>query len=110
MDPSSLQALQALAILLDKIGTLPLISVFFLSQVCPWVFMIILHLGQNRRFEAVKRMYEDNVKLVESYENMAQSQQELSTLTISTNTKLIEMMENNLFCPVVRKHVKQKEI
>jgi len=110
MDPGTIQAIQALAVIMEKLGTLPIVSMFFLAQVSPWIFMVWLALGQNRRFEAVKRMYEDNVKLVESYEAIAKRQDELVIYSTQTMTEVLQHAKNNLFCPIVRKNVNQKEI
>lgn len=58
--------------------------------------------AHERRFEAVVRMYEDNVLLVKGYERMAGELTNVILLNTQVNTKLVERIDNNLFCPIVK--------
>ena len=56
----------------------------------------------EKRFEAVVRMYEDNVLLVKGYERLASELTNVILLNTQINTKLVERIDNNLFCPIVK--------
>ena len=58
--------------------------------------------NQDKRFEAVVRMYEDNVRLVSGYERLAGELTSVILLNTQVNTKLVERIDNNLFCPIVK--------
>ncbi|MBV5328870.1 MAG: hypothetical protein JZU65_14780 [Chlorobium sp.] len=57
----------------------------------------------DKRFEAVVRMYEDNVLLVKGYERLAGELTNVILLNTQIMTKLAERIDNNLFCPIVKK-------
>ena len=72
---------------------------------------------QDKRFEQVVRMYEDNVALVKSYEQHVLNQREtndklIDLVSISTATQqtLVEYIKNNLFCPLVKQRIKSRGI
>ena len=85
----SISALQEFAVLLQNLG--------------PWgmVFFLWWH-GQreNRkweeRFQAVQRMYEDNVQLVKNYEKLAQDQQTLIVSNTQAITRLTAILEGSV--------------
>lgn len=56
----------------------------------------------DRRFESVVRMYEDNVLLVKGYDRLAGDLTNIILLNTQINTKLVERIDNNLFCPIVK--------
>jgi len=58
---------------------------------------------QDRRFEVVVRNYESNVLLVENYQKLANELAGIIHLSTQVMTKLVEKIENNLFCPIVKK-------
>lgn len=62
------------------------------------------------RFEAVRSMYEDNVKLVESYEKMHSRLFDAMIYNSERLTALNDAINSNLFCPIVRKKTKQMEV
>lgn len=57
---------------------------------------------QDKRFAAVSLMYENNVLLVKGYERLASDLANIIHLNTQTNTKLVEKINNNHYCPVVR--------
>lgn len=57
---------------------------------------------QEKRFAAVAQMYENNVLLVTGYEKLASDLANIIHLNTLTNTKLVEKINNNHYCPVVR--------
>lgn len=57
---------------------------------------------QDKRFEEVVRNYENNVLLVENYQKLANDLAGIIHLCTQTMTKLVEKVENNQFCPVVK--------
>lgn len=63
----------------------------------------------NRVLEAYKddvrtvsRFYEDNVLLVKNYQKLADDLAGIITLNTQVQTKLVEQIKNNMFCPVLR--------
>lgn len=59
--------------------------------------------AQEKRFEAVVRMYENNVKVVDDYHVLAKDLTGIITLSTRTLEMLVQKIENNQFCPNVRK-------
>lgn len=59
--------------------------------------------AQEKRFEAVVRMYESNVKLVDDYNHLADDLTGIITLSTRTLEALVGKIDNNHFCPIVRK-------
>jgi len=57
---------------------------------------------QDKRFEIVVRNYENNILLVESYQKLANDLAGIIHLNTQMMTKLVEKIENNQFCPVVK--------
>ncbi len=60
-------------------------------------------LADQREFDKVTRYYEDNVRLVEVYEQLAGSLSDIIQRNTKAITKLIDRIDNNHFCPAVRK-------
>jgi hypothetical protein len=61
------------------------------------------------RFEQVLRMYQDNVELVKRYEKTADGLQSVIHLSTKAITQMLEKINNNHFCPVVRQRSKVDE-
>jgi hypothetical protein len=76
----------------------------------PWVMAWIISRGQEKRFEAVTKMYESNIKLVECYEDIARNLQDLVITNVQAMQEVRTRADNNLFCPIVRRQSNQKEI
>lgn len=58
--------------------------------------------ASEKRFEAVVRMYEDNVLLVKGYERLAGDLANIIHLNTQMQTRLVEKIESNMNCPIVR--------
>lgn len=58
--------------------------------------------ASDKRFEAVVRMYEDNVLLVKGYERLAGDLANIIHLNTQMQTRLAEKIENNMNCPIIR--------
>jgi len=59
--------------------------------------------------EAVRR-YEDNVLLVKQTQTIAMSLQDIVIFNTQTMTQVKDMADSNLFCPIVRRETKQREV
>jgi len=57
---------------------------------------------QDKRFEAVVRNYESNVLLVENYQKLANELAGIIHMSTQVMTKLVEKIENNMFCPITK--------
>ncbi len=128
MTPEQISIINTIALILDKIGTWPPMTLVAVVVIGPWVGLYLFSRSddnrmqkvferQDKRFEEVVQMYENNVELVKSYENVTKSyseitdnMQELVILTTQTLQKLVDRIDSNLFCPIVRKETSQKEI
>ena len=64
--------------------------------------------GQEKRFEAVVRMYENNVQVVKDYHDLAQDLTGIITLSTRTLEGLVQKIDNNQFCPLAREGVGKK--
>lgn len=56
----------------------------------------------EKRFDAVVQMYEDNVLLVKNYDKTADGLETVIHLSTKAITQLVEKINNNHFCPIVR--------
>ena len=110
MTPEQVSAIEAIAHILEKMGTMPIFSLIVMIIVGPWVAMFFISRGQEKRFETVVKMYENNVKLVECYEEFSKNMQELVIYNSRTMGEVKTRIDNNLYCPIVRRKTQQKEI
>lgn len=106
MTPQDVAVLTALAALLKQIGTWPVLTVLIFVVIGPWIGMFILSRLQEKRHAAVVQMYENNVELVKGYEKIAEGLQDILVLSTQTMTSVKTSVDNNLFCPLMRKDPK----
>lgn len=52
--------------------------------------------------DLVTRYYKANVELVERYEKLADDLSDIIHLNTQVQTRLVEKIDNNLFCPIIR--------
>jgi Asp-tRNA(Asn)/Glu-tRNA(Gln) amidotransferase C subunit len=102
MSPETAQAISAVATIIDKLGTLPLGTLLIIVLFGPWMFSFIMSRLQEKRFEAVKEMYESNVKLVEEYRELATTLNDIVTLNTAKWSETLEKIDTNQFCPMTR--------
>ncbi len=102
MNPETAQAIGAIATILEKLGALPIGTLLLVVIFGPWIFSFLMNRSQEKRFDAVKVMYEKNVKLVESYENLAKRQDDVVTLNTSKWTEVRDKIDANQYCPMAR--------
>jgi hypothetical protein len=62
---------------------------------------------QEKRFEAVVKNYENNVLLVESYQRLANELAGIIHMSTQVMTKLVEKIDNNMFCPMIKEGVRK---
>ena len=103
MTPDQIAALTAVSAIIAKIGTWPIGSVIAAIVLGPWAMMGIIARGMEKRHEAALLMYTENVKLVVSFEKLAESLQSIIVLSTQTMTGVKDRIDNNLFCPLMRK-------
>lgn len=102
MTPQDVAAFTAVAALIKEVGTWPLFSIIALMQIGPWVGMLAITHVQGKRHSAAVQMYENNVLLVKGYEKLASDLTSIIHLNIQAQTRLVEKIENNMYCPVIR--------
>ncbi len=110
MGTDQIAIINAVATILDRLGDMPVISLLIIWFIAPWLMLLLVTYVQNRRFEAVVRMYEDNVGLVKAYQDCCSGYRELATFTIEKVSGIEKAVDNNLFCPIVRREAKQREV
>jgi len=106
LNPEQVAALTAIASIVSKVGTWPIGSIMAAVVFGPWVMLWILSRGMEKPQEAALKMYEDNVKLVENYEKIANGLQDIIVLSTQKMTQVKDRIDNNLFCPLMRKDQK----
>lgn len=74
MNPTDIALVESVLRILAEMGSWPVGAVLLVVVVGPWLMAFFLAREQERRFEAVQAMYENNVKLVEGYEKLCQRQ------------------------------------
>jgi hypothetical protein len=102
MTPETVSAINAVCSLLERIGTWPIGTVLLVILFGPWVMAFLVSRSQEKRFDAMREMYKNNVKLVEGYERLAKGQQETIMLNTAKFTEAIEKIDTNQFCPAHR--------
>jgi len=98
-----LMALREFTAILQSGG--PWAAIFFL-----WWWNVRDQKKWEDKFSAVKRMYENNVKLVEGYARLADDQQSMVIKNIEVLTKLADKIDQNQYCPMVRVEKKKVEV
>ena len=88
--------------ILSRIGVWPIMMTLLFIIMGPWIFSLIVAWNQNKRFDAMKSMYENNVRLVESYEKMANGLLEVVALNTAKWTEVADKIDMNQFCPLMR--------
>lgn len=110
MSPDQIAAMKAVADIIGTIGAMPLSTIALLVLFGPWGILMLVSYQQNKRFEAVAKMYEANAQLVTDYQELVkgykgivEGQQDLIIHTTQVLTAIKHTADNNLFCPQVRK-------
>ncbi len=98
MSPEQISALTALAAIVEKAGSWPIGSVILAVVFGPWVFAWLADRRNERRHQAVVRMYEDNVKLVKDYEKIADEQADTIRLSTAATTTLTTWLQTRPAC------------
>lgn len=106
MTPQDVAVLTALAAMLQQIGTWPILSVLVFVMIGPWIAMFLLSRNMDKRHSAVVQMYESNVQLVKNYEKIADGLQDILVLSTQAMTGVKTSVDNNLYCPLMRKDPK----
>lgn len=132
MTPEQIATMTGIAALFKSIGTWPVLSIIVMGNLMPWVVMVAISINQNQRyealtatneaqfqqttrsqdqrFEAVVKMYEDNVVLVEKALDLAGGYRDQLIWSTQTVDQANAIARNNLHCPLVRKNARPKDI
>jgi hypothetical protein len=121
MTPDQLAAVNAVATILERMGTWPIGTIIAVCVLGPWISLIFLERSRSRaidarqeeerkRFDSVVEMYKNNVALVEHYQGIAKDQHETIVYNTTVMTQVKELATNNLWCPLARKGTKQTDI
>jgi hypothetical protein len=104
--PDQIAALTAVAAIISKVGTWPIGSIMATVVLGPWIAMGFLSRSMEKRHTAALKMYDENVKLVISYEKFAEGLQSIIVLSTQTMTQVKDKIDANLYCPLMRKDPK----
>lgn len=110
MTPEQISAITALAGLVKSMGTWPFMSIMILVVIGPWMINAYTSYQHQRRFDAVVKMYENNVALVEEIKNLAEGYRDQLIWSTQTVTEAKDIAKNNLHCPMVRRTTRPKDI
>lgn len=117
MTPAEQAALAALAEVMKMLSSAPVGSLVVTVLLAPWFVLAVVTLYQNRRFEAVVKMYESNYAqtegfkaLTEGYAEMAKGFRELVVWTTSVSTEVKQAVLTNMNCPLIKKATNPKDI
>lgn len=106
MNGSDIAMLSSLLDVIRQIGAWPLTAFCVAIVLGPWLGVWMFTRRYESRIEAITRMYENNVALVEDYGKLADSLQDLVVLNVQAMTNLKAAVDANLFCPLMRKDQK----
>lgn len=110
-DPvEALKLANALAALLGSVSGSGFGTAVVSVVLAPWCVLVLLSVVQYRRFEAVVKMYEDNVDLVKKTLAMAEEYREQIVWCTQVVTQAKDSVENNMYCPLVRKTAKPRDV
>jgi phage FluMu gp28-like protein len=110
MTPDQVAALNAVALILQQIGTWKIGTLIAAVIMGPWIVTVVaLYLGV-KWFAGFKAMYNNNVILVKNYEALTKDHKEMIVYNTTIMTEVKETADNNLFCPINRDRIHQREV
>lgn len=110
MTPEQVAVITTVATILERVGTWPVGSVLIAIAFGPWMMMILISRAQEKRFDAITKMYENNVELVKNYEGVAKILHDTVVYNTQTLTQVKDTADNNLFCPMIKQQTKRTEV
>lgn len=110
MTPQEIATMTAIVAVIKEIGAWPLLSVLVLVVMGPWGGMFLFARTIDLRHSAAIKMYEENVKLVEATQRIADGMQEIVILNTQVMTQVKGSIDSNLFCPLMRKDPKVEKV
>ncbi len=110
MQSEYLIAINAVSNIFDKIGAMPITSLLVLLILGPWVSLVLVTLMQNQRLDKLLKANDQYLDLIKSYEVCCKNFHEFATYSVEKITKVEHIAENNLFCPIVRRESKPRDI
>jgi hypothetical protein len=96
--PDQIAALTAIAAITSKVGTWPIGSIIAAVVFGPWIVMGLISRSIEKRHEAALAMYNENIKLVQNYEKMADEQADTIRLNTAASTELTSYLKNRPQC------------
>mgnify|MGYP001175417048 CR=1 FL=1 len=102
MTPEQIAAITAIVSMISKIESWPFGVVLFLVIVGPWLLALVLAHQYRSGLMEIRQMYKNNVHLVEGYEGVCKDLKDVIVLNTETNTKMLDAIMTNQFCPNVR--------
>ncbi len=117
MTPAERATLAAFTSIMEQLSTAPVGTLIVIVLLAPWLVLGVVTIYQNRRFEAVVKMYENNfiqtetvAKLADGFSEMAKGYRELVTWTTQEVTEVKQAVLTNMHCPIIRRNSQPKDI
>ena len=105
MTPEQAAAISAIASIISQIGTWPIGTVLITICFGPWIMMWLTARTMEKKidaaqkmFEGAMEMYKNNVKLVQSYERIADEQADTIRLSTAATTELTTWLRTKATC------------
>ena len=102
MTPDQISTVTTVLTLLEKLGGAPFYIIALVIVIAPWVATFFFDRSNNRRFEATKKMYEDNVVLVKNYEKLSDVLMDCVVMNTAQWSEVKDKIASNQFCPFNR--------
>lgn len=93
MTPDQIGVVTTLLSALEVVSGWPCGVVIFMVVIGPWLLAMTLAYSHKKRFESVVRMYENNVDLVNRYEDVARDLKEVVIMNTQTITRLVDRID-----------------
>lgn len=105
-----MEFLKIIASLIIALKGTPITAIIIMVFAAPWIAMFGLSYIQGKRLSTVLDLHRNSIEAAKVAGECCKDYKEVMVMTIEKLTKVIEAVDNNLYCPVVRKQTKQKEI
>lgn len=105
MTPEQAAAISAIASIISQVGTWPIGTIIITIALGPYIITFFVNRSMEKKvevaqkmFEGAMEMYKNNVKLVQSYERIADEQADTIRLSTSATTELTTWLRTKATC------------
>jgi hypothetical protein len=98
MSPDQVALTNAIVATLHVLRGWPLAALLFVLIIGPWLMSVFLVSVQGKRHEAAVRMYESNVKLVDTTQEIARDLKDIIIMNTRTMTEVCDSVREVQLC------------